>query len=225
MTSRFSDEQRSEECPFRVSIAGVTSSLRVIGLTGGIGSGKSTVARTIAERGIPIIDADQLAREATEPGSPALREIAAAWPQAIDADGRLNRRRLGQIVFGDAQARGRLEAIIHPAIVALSTARAAALAAQGHRVGFYEASLLVETGRYQELDGLVVVDAPEAVRVARVMARDGITEAEVRARIAAQMPMAAKRRVATVVIENEGDREALRARVAAMLRTLEVASP
>ena len=193
--------------------------LRLIGLTGGIGSGKSTVARLIAARGIPVIDADQLARDATAPGSFALRQIAVTWPDVIGSDGRLNRRRLGATVFADPQARARLEAILHPLIVALSKTRTAELEEQGHRLAFYEASLLVETGRYKDLDGLVVVDAPEATRIARVMARDNISEVEVQARISAQLPMADKRRVATVVIENDGDLEALGAKVDALLRT------
>src|SRR6185436_7959602 len=106
--------------------------LRLIGLTGGIGSGKSTVARLIAARGIPVLDADQLAREAALPGTPALAEIAAAWPEAIAAGGTLDRKRLGALVFADPSARARLEAILHPHIMALAGARAAALAAAGH---------------------------------------------------------------------------------------------
>jgi len=190
---------------------------RLIGLTGGIGSGKSTVARLIAQRGFPVLDADQLAREITLPGSPALAQIAAAWPDVVTGDGRLDRRRLGAIVFADPSARTRLESITHPRIVALATERAQALAAAGHRLGFYEAALLVETGRYRDLDGLVVVDAPEALRVARVAARDGIPEPDVRARIAAQLPLAEKRRVATQVIENDGDMARLAAQVDALL--------
>lgn len=198
----------------------MTGSLRLIGLTGGIGSGKSTVARLIAARGIPVIDADQLAREITAPGSPALAEIAALWPQVIGADGHLDRRRLGATVFPDSAARARLEGITHPRIVALATQRAAELARAGHRLAFYEASLLVETGRYRELDGLVVVDAPEELRIARVVARDRVTPAEVRARIAAQLPLAAKRRVATAIIDNDGDPATLAPRVDALLASL-----
>ena len=191
----------------------MTDTLRLIGLTGGIGSGKSTVARLFAERGVPVIDADELAREATRPGAPALTEIGAVWPDVVGSDGALDRRLLGAYVFGDPAARARLEAILHPRIVALCDARARALARAGHRVALYEAALLVETGRYRDLDGLIVVDAPEDVRVARVIARDGLREADVRARIAAQLPMEDKRRVATHVIHNDGDLNALRARV------------
>jgi dephospho-CoA kinase len=192
--------------------------LRFIGLTGGIGSGKSAVARLLEARGIPVVDADQLAREAVVPGAPALAEIGAAWPHVIAADGTLDRRRLGALVFADRAARARLEAILHPRIAALAAGRAQALAQAGHRLAFYEASLLVETGRYRELDGVVVVDAPEAARIARVVARDHLAPDEVRARIDAQIPMADKRRVATAVIDNDGALDDLRIKVDALLR-------
>lgn len=194
--------------------------LRLIGLTGGIGSGKSTVARLFAARGVPVIDADELSREATRPGAPALLEIAARWPDVVGADGVLDRRRLGAHVFGDPAARAHLEAILHPRIVALCNARAGDLARAGHRLALYEAALLVETGRYVDLDGLIVVDAPEDVRVARVVTRDGLREADVRARLAAQLPMADKRRVATHIIENDGDLDTLKARVAELAARL-----
>jgi dephospho-CoA kinase len=193
---------------------------RLVGLTGGIGSGKSTAARLIAARGIPVIDADQLAREAVAPGSPALREIAATWPEVIAPDGHLDRRALGRKIFSSSEARTRLEGILHPRIIELSTARASELAAAGHRLAFYEASLLVETGRYRDLDGLVVVDAPEEVRVARVVNRDGSQEADVRARMAAQATPDDKRKVATFLVDNDGDLARLRAQVDAMLDAL-----
>jgi dephospho-CoA kinase len=203
----------------------VTEGLRLIGLTGGIGTGKSTVARILSARGIPVIDADELARAAVEPGQPALNDLRAAWPDTIAADGRLDRKALAAIVFADPRARQRLEGILHPRIVALAHQRAAALARAGHAAAFYEASLLVETGRHGDLDGLVVVDAPEDVRIARVVARDGLTPAQVRARIAAQAPMSEKRRLADFVVENGGDVEALEAQVTALLAALGVATP
>jgi len=202
----------------------VAPGFRLIGLTGGIGTGKSTVGRFLTARGFPVIDADELARAAVEPGTPALAEIGATWPDVLGADGRLDRRRLAQRVFAEPEARARLEAILHPRIVALSNARAAELAAAGHRAAFYEASLLVETGRHAALDGLLVVDAPEEVRVARVVARDGATPETVRARMAAQLPMAAKRRVATVVIDNDGDLPGLERQVEQALAKLGLAS-
>ena len=197
------------------------SALKLVGLTGGIATGKSTVARLIAQRGIPIVDADQLAREAVEPGQPALAEIARLWPQVLLAgDGRLDRKRLGGIVFADPDARRRLEAILHPRISELCDARAAALAAAGHKLAFYEASLLVETGRHREFDGLVVVTASPEAQIERAMARDHLTRDQARARIDAQLPMADKIAVATHVIDNGGDPAATAAQVARLLDEL-----
>src|SRR5689334_10260551 len=124
--------------------------LKVFGLTGGIGSGKSTVAQLFAARGVAVVDADALAREVVAPGGPAYGDVAAAWPEAIAADGTVDRKRLGGIVFGDPAARARLEAMTHPRIAAAADARFAALAAQGHRLALYEATLLVESGRWRE---------------------------------------------------------------------------
>lgn len=194
--------------------------LKLIGLTGGIGSGKSTVARMIAEQGVPVIDADQLAREVVAPGQPANTDIAAAWPDAMNPDGTINRKRLAQVVFTDAGARARLEAITHPRIQALAASRTDELRRQGHTLAFYEASLLVESGRHDDLDGLVVVSASQENQLRRTMARDGSTQVEAEARIAAQLPLAEKVRLATHVIENDGDLEATRAQVAALLPAL-----
>jgi dephospho-CoA kinase len=167
-----------------------------------------------------VLDADQLAREVVRPGQPALAEIARQWPQALTADGQLDRRRLGAIVFADARDRARLEAMTHPRIVALADARAAALAAAGHRLAFYEASLLVETGRHRDLDGLVVVTLSPETQIARAMARDHLTREEVEARVAAQLPLAAKVAAATQVIDNDGDPAATAAQVARVIAAL-----
>jgi len=196
------------------------SGLKLVGLTGGIGTGKSTVARLIAEAGVPVIDADEVARAVVAPGQPAHAEIAAAWPAVIAPDGAIDRKKLGAIVFADPAARKRLEAITHGHIRALSDRRAEALAAAGHALAFYEATLLVETGRHRELDGLVVVTAPEATQIARTVARDGLTESEARARIAAQLPQAEKVRAATDVIDNGGTVDEARAQVQRLLDRL-----
>lgn len=178
--------------------------LKVLGLTGGIGSGKSTVARLIAGLGVPVMDADQLSREVVEPGQPAHADVVKAWPEVAGADGRIDRKRLGAIVFGDPAARARLEAIMHPRILALSEARFADLAAKGHTLAFYEATLLVETGRYKDFDGLVVVTASPETQLERVLARGGLTEEQAQARIDAQLPLLAKVRVADHLIDNDG---------------------
>jgi dephospho-CoA kinase len=198
----------------------VRGDLKLVGLTGGIASGKSTVARLIAQRGIPVLDADQLAREVVEPGQPALAEIAHRWPQVIRADGRLDRPRLAAIVFADPAARARLEAMTHPRIAALADARADALAAAGHHLAFYEASLLVESGRHRDFDGLVVVSVSPGTQAARAMARDGLTLDQALARIAAQHPLAAKIAAATFVIDNDRDLEVTDQQVGRLIATL-----
>lgn len=194
--------------------------LKLVGLTGGIGSGKSTVADLIRAQGVPVLDADQLAREVTAPGEPALAEIAHVWPQAIAPDGRLDRKKLGATVFADPAARRRLEAITHPRIQERARAQAQAMETQGHRLAFYEASLLVETGRHREYDGLVVVSADDEQQIARVVARDGCTHEQATARLRAQLPLADKAKVATHIIDNSGDLEATRRQVERLLADL-----
>jgi dephospho-CoA kinase len=194
--------------------------LKVLGLTGGIGSGKSTVSRLVRELGVPVLDADQLAREVVEPGRPALAEVAAAWPQAIGPDGKVARKRLADIVFADPAQRVRLEKIMHPRIQALSDERFAELAGKGHALALYEASLLVESGRYKDFDGLVVVTASPETQLERVLARGDLSPPEAQARIDAQLPLLAKVRVATHLIDNDGDLEATKAQVGRLIASL-----
>jgi len=194
--------------------------LKVFGLTGGIGSGKSTVAQLMAARGVAVVDADALAREVVAPGGPAYRDVAAAWPEAIAADGAVDRKRLGAIVFGDPAARARLEAIMHPRIATAAAERLAALASEGHRLALYEATLLVESGRWRDFDGLIVVTASTETQIARAMARDQLSRGEAEARLGAQLPTEEKVRVATHVIDNDGARAATEAQVEALLTTL-----
>ena len=194
--------------------------LKVFGLTGGIGSGKSTVAQLMAARGVPVVDADALAREVVAPGGPAYGDVAATWPQVIAPDGTVDRKRLGAIVFGDPAARARLEAITHPRIAAAADARLATLATQGHRLALYEATLLVESGRWREFDGLLVVTATTETQIARAMARDQLSREAAEARVRAQLPTEEKVRVATHVIDNDGARAATEAQVEALLAKL-----
>jgi dephospho-CoA kinase len=194
--------------------------LKVFGLTGGIGSGKSTVAQLFAARGVPVVDADALAREVVVPGAPANADIAAAWPEAIAADGTIDRKRLGDIVFTDATARARLEAILHPRIAAAADARLAALAREGHWLALYEATLLVESGRWREFDGLIVVTASSETQIARAMARDKLSRSQAEARLRAQLPTEEKVRAATHVIDNDGGVAATEAQVDALLAKL-----
>jgi dephospho-CoA kinase len=185
-----------------------------IGLTGGIASGKSTVAKLLIERGVGLVDADQLAREVVAPGSAGLAEVVAAFGEGVlAADGSLDREKLAAVVFGDDAARTRLQGITHPRIGALSAERLAALHADPAAVYVvYDAPLLVEVGAHRGLDALIVVAASEETQVARAVARDGMADDEARRRIAAQLPLARKVEVADYVIHNDGTLEELRER-------------
>jgi dephospho-CoA kinase len=195
--------------------------LCLFGLTGGVASGKSTVAARFVAGGLDVIDADRLARELVEPGRPALADVVAAFGgDMLLADGALDRKKLGALVFADAEARARLNAILHPAIAAETRSRAAALAGRGVRLACYEAALLVENGLAHAFRPLVVVAASLEVQRARLCARDGIDAAEADRRLAAQLPLAEKTRVADYVLDNDGSREALEARADALLREL-----
>ena len=180
-----------------------------VGLTGGIGSGKSAVARVFAERGATIIDADVLAREAVAPRSEGLREIGALWPQAIRPDGGLDRAAMAEIVFADESARERLNAITHPRVRALA-ARLEHDAPDGLVV--HVIPLLFEGDYWRNCEKTVVVIAPAEARIARVIARDATEREAVERRIAAQLDPELARTRADYVVENDGDLDALRER-------------
>jgi dephospho-CoA kinase len=188
-----------------------------IGLTGGIASGKTTVARLFAALGIPVIDSDELAREVVAPGTAGLAAIRARFgPGVIQPDGSLDRRALRQIVFDDEAARRDLESITHPAIRALMDQRSRAA---GGPYQILAIPLLVEGGaRRPGIDRILVVDCPEDLQVRRVMLRDRSTEAGARAVLAAQASRVARLAVADDVIVNDGDVPALRDRVEALDR-------
>jgi dephospho-CoA kinase len=176
--------------------------ITVIGLTGGIGTGKSTVAGMLRELGFPVMDADVMSRRLVEAGLPAHAEIAKLWPQVLAGDGSIDRKRLAALVFRDAQARAQLEAILHPRIRETMAEEACALAAAGHRLAFFEAALLVETGSYKDLAGLIVVVADEAKQIERILARDRGSRESALSRIRAQLPVAEKARVADHIVDN-----------------------
>ena len=183
----------------------ITMSMRVIGLTGGIASGKSTAARTLVELGAHVVDADLVAREIVAPGQPALAEIARTFgKEMLLPDGTLDRKRLGAVIFADVERRRALNAITHPRIAAETQARLGKLRDQGVPIAIYEAALLVENGVHKGLDGLIVVACDEATQLRRLMGRDGYVEADARARIAAQAPMAEKIAAATWVVDTSG---------------------
>lgn len=193
----------------------------VFGLTGGIGSGKSVVAQRFRERRLPVIDADQIAREIVAPGSPALAELVAAFGAGIlEPNGTLNRHAVAKLVFADAEARAKLNAITHPRVRELTALRVTEYAARGEPLVCYEVPLLVESGMADALRPLVVVAAPENLQIERTMARDGATAEQARARIAAQLPLAEKVKVADFVIENTESLDAARARADAVLDSI-----
>jgi dephospho-CoA kinase len=179
--------------------------VRLIGLTGGIASGKSTLAAALRARGVPVLDADALSRAAVAPGSPALAEIERAFGRGVlAADGSLDRRRMGALVFADEAARRRLEAIVHPAVRRAMAEETARLSAGGHDLAFYDTPLLFEVGLEATLDAVVVVWAPPEAQRARLATRDGLGPAEAEARLAAQLPIDEKARRADFVVENVG---------------------
>lgn len=185
----------------------------VVGLTGGIGSGKTAVSNAFARLGVPVIDTDVLAREVVRPGQPALAEIAEQFgPQCLDATSALDRSYLRRVVFADPGLRERLEAILHPRIRQALRERLAALAAPYCLV---VVPLLVETGMATLVQRILVVDVPESVQVQRVMARDGVNETEARRVLAAQATRAQRLAAADDVIDNSSsDLAALAAQVA-----------
>lgn len=188
-----------------------------MGLTGGIASGKSTVARLFAALGVPVIDTDALAREVVVPGSALLEQIVSRFgAQVIGPDGSLERRLLRRIVFADATARADLEALMHPAIRCAVEARSAAA---GGPYQLLVVPLLIERGRGYAVDRVLVVDCDEALQLRRVQARDGTPLAQAQEILAAQASRAARLAAADDVIRNDGDIGALRAQVESLHRS------
>jgi len=193
--------------------------LTVVGLTGGIASGKSTVARFLREAGVPVLDADGLGHMVLEPDGAAYRPVLEEFgKQILDADGvTIDRQKLGGLVFDDPARRRELEAITHPRIAVLARHGLELIAERGEPLAVYEAALLVETGLHESLAGLIVVSCPLEAQVERVCARDGITRPAAAARIASQLPLEDKLAVADFEIANDGDFEELRERTLAVL--------
>lgn len=190
-----------------------------VGLTGGIGSGKSTIGAMLADLGALVIDADALAREVVQPGTPGLAAIRQRFGDAVlGADGALDRAGLARIVFADQAARADLNAIVHPAVRARS-AELAAAAGEGRMV-VHMIPLLVETAQAGEFDAVVVVDVPEDLQVRRVRERDGLDESAARARLAAQATREQRLSAATHVIDNSETLAQSRAQVEDLWRAL-----
>jgi dephospho-CoA kinase len=187
------------------------SNIRVIGLTGGIATGKSSVVGFLEERGAVVIDADELSRIAVRPGSAALARIVAAFGRdVLLADGNLDRKRVRTLVFADPQKRRQLEEILYPEIRRLADEQIEAVAVQGSRVVFYMAPLLIEAGSTDRVDEIWVITLRPEIQLARLMARDGIGREEAQRMIASQMPLAEKESRGRIVIDNSGTPEETR---------------
>lgn len=187
--------------------------MHVFGLTGGIASGKSTVAARLRERGVPVVDADELAREVVAKGTAGLAAIVEHFgPTVLMADGSLDRAKLGELVFADVTKRKVLGAITHPLIAAASATRTRELAGLGHPLACYEAALLVENGLADAFRPLVVVASDEALQISRAVARDHTAPEAAAARVRAQLPLARKVAAADIVIHNDGTLDQLRRR-------------
>ena len=201
----------------------------LVGLTGGIATGKSTVSEILTRLGCVLIDADQLAREVVAPGEPALAVVVREFGDVLQPGGALDRRKLAAIVFADPSRRKRLEAILHPAIRERFDARLDALTREGFEgIVVFDAPVMIESGGYKNVDRLIVVVTDEATQRARLVARDA-DAADGERRIASQMPLAEKAKLADHVIDNTGDRAATEARTrevyAALLTDLAARRP
>lgn len=192
--------------------------MKRIGLTGGIGSGKSTVARMLADAGFPVVDADKIARQIMEPGSPVLVKVGEVFgADLIGEDGQLNRAELARRAFGSEETTQQLNAITHPAIREESGRQFAAAEAAGAKAAVYDMPLLVEQGLHEQMDLTVVVDVDAEERVRRLVSSRGLDETDARARIARQIGDAERRAAADVVIDNNGSLEELKPQVEALV--------
>ncbi len=190
-----------------------------VGLTGGVASGKSTVAAMLAELGAVVIDADALAREVVEPGTPGLAAVVEEFgPEMLGDDGGLDRAALGAVVFADEEKRRRLEGILHPLIRARSKEIEAEAADEALVV--HDIPLLAESGQADRFDAVIVVDVPVETQVERMTGQRGWTEEDARSRVAAQAGREERRAIATYVIDNTGTRDDLRERVAEVVEML-----
>jgi len=195
--------------------------MRVFGLTGNIGSGKSTVAAMFREAGIPVLDADRISREVTPPGSPAFRDVVKEFgPGILGPDGAIDRERLAEIVFSDPSRRARLERITHPAILDAMKESLEALAREGHAVAIVEAALIHESGRKGLFEAVISVRCDPSVQLRRLAGRGGMTREQAAARAAAQMGAEQKARASEYVVDNSGDLESTRRQVDRLARIL-----
>jgi dephospho-CoA kinase len=198
--------------------------VKLIGLTGGIASGKSTVADILRRSGAAVVNADVLAREVVEPGRAAWQEIIEAFGiEVLHPDKSLDRQRLRRIIFDNPDARNKLEAIIHPKVRALAEKRIQENAAAGHAVVVYEVPLLFEGNIHYWLRPVILVACDPAIQIKRLGQRDQVEETDAQKHIAAQMSLAEKRRLADYIIENDGTLEDLERQVREVLEKIKAA--
>jgi dephospho-CoA kinase len=195
--------------------------MKVFGLTGGIASGKGVVAQMLEKLGAAVIDADKIGHEILSPGKPAWQELVECFGESIlKPDRTIDRKRLADIVFADADARGKLNSITHPRIVEEIKARMVDLQLSGCPIAIIEAALIGESGGTMGLDGIIVVYASPETQVGRLMKRDGVSEEEALDRIKAQMPASEKKKLADYLIDNSGSIEETRTQVETLWRKL-----
>jgi dephospho-CoA kinase len=195
--------------------------VKLVGLTGGIASGKTTVAKMLADLGAAVVDADGLAREVVEPERDAWKEIVATFgADVLQGDRTLDRQKLRTIIFNDSAARKKLESIIHPRVRALAEERIAGHAAAGYEIVVYEVPLLFEGNLHEWLRPVVLVACDIEVQKRRLQQRDGLSREAAEKHIAAQMSLEEKRRLADYVIENDGDLADLERQVRAVLEKI-----
>lgn len=187
--------------------------MKLIGLTGGVGSGKTTVAGILRDLGAAVIDADEATHAVYEPGTPGFEAVVREFGESIVGDGRIDRARLGRLVFDDEESRRRLNAIVHPLVREWMAARTAEAIEGGAEVVVQDVPLLYENGLEDLFSSVVLVYVPEEVQIARLVEGRGFTEERARAVIRAQMPIEEKRRRAHHVIDNGGTPEQTRAQV------------
>ncbi|RNB70044.1 dephospho-CoA kinase [Brevibacillus panacihumi] len=193
----------------------------ILGLTGGIATGKSTVTGMLRERGIPVIDADQIARDVVEPGKPAYEAIVAHFGREILlADGQIDRKKLGEIVFSDESERQKLNAIVHPEVRRVMREEAEAAEKNGASIVFMDIPLLFESKLQHMVDKIVVVYAPAHMQLARMMERDEMQEEQAQKRLRAQLPIDQKKAEADFLIDNSRSREEAERQVEEMLSAI-----
>jgi dephospho-CoA kinase len=195
--------------------------MRVFGLTGNIGSGKSTVAAMLREAGIPVLDVDRISKEVTAPGGRAYDAVVQAFGRGIVRDdGSIDRKRLGEIVFADPRLRSQLEAITHPAILEGVKGAIAGIKREGHRAAVVEATLIHESGRTGLFEAVISVSCDRETAISRLASRDGMSRSQAEARLRAQMDAGRKAGASDYVIDNSRDIESTRRQVVALIEVL-----